>query len=45
MFPSEYSPQEINTFTAKVDRGRFKYLRFNLPESTSRSKIYSALLP
>jgi hypothetical protein len=24
----------INTFTAKVDRGRFKYLRFKLPAST-----------
>jgi hypothetical protein len=24
----------INTFTAKVDHGRFKYLRFNLPAST-----------
>jgi hypothetical protein len=24
----------VNTFTAKVDNGRFKYLRFNLPEST-----------
>jgi hypothetical protein len=24
----------INTFTAKVDCGRFKYLRFNLPQST-----------
>jgi hypothetical protein len=24
----------LNTFTAKVDRGRFKYLLFNLPEST-----------
>jgi hypothetical protein len=24
----------FNTFTAKVDHGRFMYLRFNLPEST-----------
>jgi hypothetical protein len=24
----------LNTFTAKVNHGRFKYLRFNLPEST-----------
>jgi hypothetical protein len=27
-------PENINTFTAKVDHGRFKYLRFNLPAST-----------
>jgi hypothetical protein len=26
--------ENINTFTAKVDYGRFKYLRFNLPAST-----------
>jgi hypothetical protein len=24
----------LHTFTAKVDRGRFKYLPFNLPAST-----------
>jgi hypothetical protein len=24
----------LTTFTAKVDRGRFKYLRYNLPAST-----------
>jgi hypothetical protein len=27
-------PENINTSTAKVDHGRFKYLRFNLPAST-----------
>jgi hypothetical protein len=27
-------PEYINTFTAKVDHGRFQYLRFNLPAST-----------
>jgi hypothetical protein len=27
-------PENINTFTAKVDHGRFQYLRFNLPAST-----------
>jgi hypothetical protein len=26
--------ENINTFTAKVDHGRFKYSRFNLPAST-----------
>jgi hypothetical protein len=28
------NPCAINTFTAKVDHDRFKYLRFKLPEST-----------
>jgi hypothetical protein len=27
-------PENINTFTAKVDHGRFQYLRFNLPTLT-----------
>jgi hypothetical protein len=27
-------PENINTFTTKVDHGRFKSLRFNLPAST-----------
>jgi hypothetical protein len=27
-------PENIKTFTAKVDHGRFQYLHFNLPAST-----------
>jgi hypothetical protein len=27
-------PENISTFTAKVDHGRFQYLHFNLPAST-----------
>jgi hypothetical protein len=44
-------PENINTFTAKVDRGRFQYLRFNLSASTLvdlkftlRFYIYGSLL-
>jgi hypothetical protein len=35
--------ENINTFTAKVDHGRFKYLRFNLPASTLVDLKYTCI--
>jgi hypothetical protein len=32
--PVSADTENINTFTAKVDHGRFQSLRFNLPAST-----------